>query len=235
MAVQQGRANGQKVGVTRVVNLDNTPWVLASADFAATDLDNVLGADNSERHQTTELGVLLDGVLVILLNVVGEVVDGDAVVLNVLHDQLLRLGKLGGGQRVGAANDGNNVDTGGKALHELNVELAEAVASGGDKVEESVNTIVSEARVTLDAGLLSQNIIVLSLQVANDLGEAVEDDVLADFMCIWGGRPALVGMVYLADVPGLVVNLVAEAGSVDDGQGDAGALLIQLELCEVFY
>ncbi len=29
--------------------------------------------------------------------------------------------------------------------------------------------------------------------------------------------------------PRLVVDLVAEAGSVDDGQGDAGALLIKLE------
>jgi hypothetical protein len=32
-------------------------------------------------------------------------------------------------------------------------------------------------------------------------------------------------------VPGLVVNLVTKSGGIDDGQGDAGSFLIQLELC----
>lgn len=34
----------------------------------------------------------------------------------------------------------------------------------------------------------------------------------------------------MRDVPRFVVNLVAETGRVDDGQGDAGALLVQLKL-----
>lgn len=97
MAVQQGRANGQEVRVARVVDLHDTPGVLAGAHLAASDLDNVLGANNGEGHQATKLGVLLNRVLVILLDVVGEVVYGDAVVLDVLHDQLLGLGELGGG------------------------------------------------------------------------------------------------------------------------------------------
>ena len=32
-------------------------------------------------------------------------------------------------------------------------------------------------------------------------------------------------------VPGLIVDLVTEARGVDNGQGDAGALLVQLKLC----
>lgn len=32
-------------------------------------------------------------------------------------------------------------------------------------------------------------------------------------------------------VPGLIVNLVAKARSVDDGQRDASALLVELEFC----
>jgi hypothetical protein len=32
-------------------------------------------------------------------------------------------------------------------------------------------------------------------------------------------------------MPRLVVNLVTESGGINDGQGDASALLIQLELC----
>jgi hypothetical protein len=124
MAVQQRRADGKEVGVAGVIDLDDTPGVLASADLAASDLDDVLGADDSEGHESSELCVLLDGVLVILLNVVGEVVDGDPVVLNVLHNQLLGLGELVGGQGIGTTNDGDDVDARSQALHQLNVELA---------------------------------------------------------------------------------------------------------------
>ena len=42
------------------------------------------------------------------------------------------------------------------------------MASWGDEVEKSVNTIVAETRITLDTGLLCKNIIVLSLEVTDD-------------------------------------------------------------------
>jgi hypothetical protein len=48
------------------------------------------------------------------------------------------------------------------------------MAGGGDEVEHGVDTIVSEAGVTLDTRLLSKNVIVLPLEVANDLGEAAK-------------------------------------------------------------
>jgi hypothetical protein len=124
MAVQQRRADGKEVGMAGVIDLDDTPGVLASADLAAADLDDVLGADDREGHQSPELCVLLDGVLVIFLNVVGEVVDGDPVVLDILHDQLLGLGELVRGQGIGTTNDGDDVDARSQALHQLNVELA---------------------------------------------------------------------------------------------------------------
>ena len=38
-----------------------------------------------------------------------------------------------------------------------------------DEVKHGVNTVVPEARVTLDTGLLGENIIVLSLEVADNL------------------------------------------------------------------
>ena len=45
------------------------------------------------------------------------------------------------------------------------------MAGRGDKVEQGVHPIVAEARVTLDAGLLGKNIVVLTLEVARDLTE----------------------------------------------------------------
>lgn len=86
MAVQQGGPNGEEVGMARVVNLHNAPWVLAGAHLATTNLNSVLGTNNGEGHQTPELSVFLDRVLVVLFNIVREVVDGDAVVLDILHN-----------------------------------------------------------------------------------------------------------------------------------------------------
>lgn len=43
------------------------------------------------------------------------------------------------------------------------------MTSGSDKVKHSVDSVVSEAGVTLDTRLLGKNIIILSLEVANDL------------------------------------------------------------------
>lgn len=46
------------------------------------------------------------------------------------------------------------------------------MASGGDEVEEDVDTVVAETRVTLDTRLLGQNVIILALEVADDLAKA---------------------------------------------------------------
>lgn len=74
------------------------------------------------------------------------------------------------------------------------------MAGWGNEVEKDVDAVVAEPWVTLDTRLLGKNIIVLSLEVSLNLGEA-----------------------------GLVVDLVSEAWGVDNGQRDAGSLLVQLE------
>lgn len=48
------------------------------------------------------------------------------------------------------------------------------MAGWRDEVEKSVNAVVPEPGVTLDTRLLGQDIVILSLEVANNLGEAAE-------------------------------------------------------------
>ena len=86
-----------------VVDLGDTPRVDACTNRLAVNHDLLFRADDREGEQGLEargqlmgrvprrgtyakLAVLLDGLLVIFLNVVREVVDGDVVVLDVLHD-----------------------------------------------------------------------------------------------------------------------------------------------------
>ena len=205
--------------MARVLNLNDTPWVLARAHFPVVNLNEVFRSDNSEGHQSTELGVFLHSVLVILLDVIGEVVDGNAVVFNVLHDQLLGLGQFGGGERVGLSNDRNDVNTGRQALHQFDIEFTQTVAGGCDEVEQNVYSVIPESRVTLNSRLLCKNIIVLALKVTDNFAEAIQKSV----------HEHLSGICVC--VPRLVVNLVTESGGIDDGQGDAGSFLVQLELC----
>ena len=200
MGVKKGASNGQEIRVSGVLNLDDAPWVLPSPNSTATMFQDVLRPDNRKRHQAPKLGIFLHSVLVVLFNVVGEVIDRNAVMFNVFHDQFLRFGKFSGGEGIRLANDGNDIDAGREALHELNVELSEAMTRRSDKVEESMDTVVSESWVALDARFFRQDVVVLALKIANNFSKG-----------------------------GFVVNLVAEAGSIDNGQRYASPLLIQLE------
>ena len=47
------------------------------------------------------------------------------------------------------------------------------MSGGGDEVEQGVNSVVPEARVTLDARLLRENVVVLTLEVTNYFLKAV--------------------------------------------------------------
>lgn len=126
MAVQQRAPDGQEVRVPRVVDLDDAPGILPRADAAAADLDDLLAADDGEGHQAAQLAVLLHRVFVIFFDVVGEIVHGDPVMLDVLHDELLGLGQLRRGEGVGFSDDGDHVGHGGEAAHQFDVEFAEA-------------------------------------------------------------------------------------------------------------
>lgn len=89
VAVKKSATDSKEIRVSRVLDLDYTPWVLSGANLAVINLNEILRTDDGERHQATELSIFFNGVLIILLNIIGEVIDGDAVVLNIFHDQLL--------------------------------------------------------------------------------------------------------------------------------------------------
>ena len=110
--MQQRGLDGQEVRVARVVDLDDAPRILPRADPTPANLHHLLRAHDRKGHEPAELGILLDGVLVVFFDVVGKVVHGNAVVFDVLHDEFLGLGELGWGHGVGFADDGDYVHAG---------------------------------------------------------------------------------------------------------------------------
>ena len=167
----------------------------------------------------TELAVVLNRLLVILLDVVGEVVHRDVVVLDVLHNALLEATELTGGKRVGLADDRDDINAGGKAAHKLDVHLPQRVAGGRDEVQERVHPVVAETRVTLDTGLLGENIVVLALEVTNDLLEAGAEGANEARNAKEGRR---------LNIRELVVDVVTKARGINNGQGDADTVLLEL-------
>jgi hypothetical protein len=50
----------------------------------------------------------------------------------------------------------------------------ERMASWRDEVEESVHSVVPEARVTFDSGFFGKNIIILAFEIANNFLESIK-------------------------------------------------------------
>ena len=93
------------------------------------------------------------------------------------------------------------------------------MSCGSDEVEKSMYTIVAEAGVSLDTGLLSKNIIILSLKVANDFAKAI------NLLVTLSGWPQNISL------PCLVIDLVSKARGVYDSQRNASSLLVQFQFC----
>lgn len=49
------------------------------------------------------------------------------------------------------------------------------MTSRSDEIEKSMDTVVSESRITFNPGLFGENVIVLPLKIPNNLREALSD------------------------------------------------------------
>lgn len=161
------RAELLEVAVVLVLDLGNTPGVLATLDDAAiTSLDVLLGSDDGEGNGSHEAAGVLSGGLVVLLD--RGLVDLDVLGLdngdnlNMLdmachrsHTEstypLLELQEILGAEGIRLGDDGNQVDTRAQPLHDLDIEGLEGVAGGTDEVQAGVDT---EVDLVLAAGLL---------------------------------------------------------------------------------
>lgn len=101
---------------------------------------------------------------------------------------LLERSELCGRQSVRLADHWDDVDSGRKSSHQLNVHLPESTAQSAriqiahclhlrvtgrrDEVEQRVNSVIPEPRISLDSRLFSENVVVLSFEIARDFLEA---------------------------------------------------------------
>jgi hypothetical protein len=58
------------------------------------------------------------------------------------------------------------------------------MTSWGDEIQHGVDAVVPEAGVTLDTGLFGQNIVILSLEITDNLREAMHTTLANAILCI---------------------------------------------------
>ena len=72
----------------RVINLDDTPRIPPASNWGSANHDLLLGPDDSEWQKSPQFRIFPNSLLVVLLDIIGEIVDRDLVMVNILHDLL---------------------------------------------------------------------------------------------------------------------------------------------------
>lgn len=201
MSTEQEVPEVNKLALVLVLDVDNAPPVLATANLFAVDNDRLLGTNDGKRNQALYIrlasgsvravvpgeanlnliiyGALLIIKLVVVIGVHLEVVEG-----KLLLDALLEGLSLLQGQRVGLGNDGNNVDNIGQLLEHDNIDRLEGVSRRLDEEKAAVDAGILDVALTLSSELLSQIGGVLILDI---LDNGVPASVVVDQVSIPGG------------------------------------------------
>lgn len=191
--------------VVLVLNVDDTPAVLAPTDLLAIDDDVLLRANNRKRNQalqrnihvsSTFLGSSDDSVLYAYLDLL---VQSSLLVVKLLvivreHlevvesklglDTLLEFQSLLNSQGVSLGNDRHNVDNIGQLLQDDNINGLERVAGRLNEEQTGVDAGVGDVTLSLGGKLLSQVRGVLVLDVLDD---RVPTAVVVDKVAVAGG------------------------------------------------
>lgn len=172
-----------EITVFLVLDLGDTPRILATLDSTAVcGGDVLLGSYHREWHGVDELVCIWqDGIIFVIER---WLVNLDALCLDdcpYLQQKLAVIGRcrvvwthsmlearqVSRAESVGLGNDRNQIDSGRKTLHDLNVKGLQAVAGWADEVETSVDTEVDSVDTTWLL-LLKHVRLVLVVQKLND-------------------------------------------------------------------
>jgi hypothetical protein len=205
-----------KVAVILVVNLDDSPRVLAATHFASFGgADLGVGADNGEGNLRHDLLVLGDCLFVVQL-VAGALENLDALVFNICENLVFTLeyrltclerqcthSCLEGddlliSECVGLGDDRDQVDLGVESAHDLNVERLKRVTGGLNKVHAGMDTVVDDVH-------------------AVDLVLGIEVGIKALLDVLDNGTPGLV-----------VVDKVTKSRSINDVQSQTYTILFNV-------
>jgi hypothetical protein len=192
-------AEVDELAVGLILDIDDTPSVLATTDLLAVDDDRLLGSNDGKGNEAllelatassmnrldeTYLDLSIQSTLLVvkLLVIVREHLQ--VMESKLLLDALLEGLALLDGQCISLGDDGDNVDNIRQLLEDDNVDGLEGMAGRLDEEEAAVNAGVGNVTLSLRGELLSQVRGVLILDILDD---GVPAAVVVDEVAVAGG------------------------------------------------
>lgn len=130
-----------EVAVVLVLNLGDTPGILAALDAATVGSRHILlRSYHRERHGVNQFARVGEHSIIVVIE--RGLVDFDTLGLNNGPYSVLEAQQIIWTQGVRLGNDWDQVDPGAKTLHDFNVKRLKSMPSGTDKVQAGVNTEV---------------------------------------------------------------------------------------------
>lgn len=171
-----------KLAVSLILDVDDTPSVLASANGLALDDHVALRTDNGEWNNTPY--TFVEGCLLLIVVFMVNRIEADVVILKVLLDSRLERITFLQGERVGLGNDWHNVDDLAQFFHDNDVNRAELVTGRVEEEQAAVNARVLDVAITHGSKLLAEVCAVLVLDILDDCIPAA---LVVDLVAISGG------------------------------------------------
>lgn len=98
-----------EITMLSILHIDNAPGILTSSHLLASDLEDCIAADNSERYRCLQLAILLLEIVILVRVAFGKLIQLNVIVLEILQYALLQLAHLRLVQAIRLANHQHNV------------------------------------------------------------------------------------------------------------------------------
>jgi hypothetical protein len=133
-----------------IFNLSHAPKILSSLDnLSLWSLNILITANDSKRHGDSQVPCMISSLAIILIDRRSK--DFDSLCGNDFTNTFFEETEIGGGEGICFCDDRDEVDAWTETFHDFDVQGAESVACGTDKVETGMD---SEIDFVLTFGLL---------------------------------------------------------------------------------
>jgi len=166
VSTRQEVAEVDEFAMVLILDIDNTPAVLATTNLLSSNDNGLLGADDGEWNEILDLSIECNFLVVVLFIIIW--IHAKVVESKLFSYPLLESSALLESQTITLGNNGNDVDEFRELLENDNVDWLQAMARRLNEEQAAMNTSVLEVALTLSAQLLAQICAMLVLDILDN-------------------------------------------------------------------
>ena len=166
-----------ELAVVLILDIDDTPSVLATSNLSTTNNNVLLATDDCKWNDVLDVGI--QGPLLIIVFLIIIWVHLQVVESKFFPDALLECTALFQGQRIGLGDHGYNVDDIGQLLEHDNIDRLQGMARWLNEEETAVDSGVLNVAISLSCEFFSEICGVLILDVLDNGVPATREGVIS--------------------------------------------------------